>query len=58
MRYDPNEADDDFDRDFYLGEEGQTIGIEGHDESRLVGGRGTFVNGKGKWSVYVILLYW
>ena len=27
--YDPNEEDDEFDRDFYLSEEGQTMGIEG-----------------------------
>lgn len=31
-KYDPNESDDDFDRDFYLSEEGQTIDAE-HNHS-------------------------
>ena len=34
-RYDPNEDDDEFDRNFYLEEEGQTSGIDGQDDHFL-----------------------
>lgn len=35
--FDPNEPDDDFDRKFYLSEEGQTTGEEGGDDDVFLG---------------------
>lgn len=40
--YDPNENDEDFDRDFYLSEEGLTMGEEGHGDNRFVGSESKF----------------
>jgi pre-mRNA-splicing factor ATP-dependent RNA helicase DHX38/PRP16 len=40
--YDPNEEDDEFDRDFYLSEEGQTAGMEGYEESKFLGDENKF----------------
>ena len=40
--YDPNEEDDEFDRDFYLSEEGQTMGIEGAEQSKFLGDEAKF----------------
>eukprot|EP00981_Chlorochromonas_danica_P005586 scaffold1159_cov160-Ochromonas_danica.AAC.8 len=37
-RYDPNEADDDFDHQFYLSEESQTTGLDSYGSSQGVGG--------------------
>lgn len=42
QRYDPNEDDDDFDRDFYLSEEGQTMDNEGYRQSRFIGNADKF----------------
>lgn len=42
QRYDPNEADDDFDHDFYLSDEGQTVGMEGYERGRFVGNESKF----------------
>lgn len=36
-KYDPNDDDEEFDRDFYLSEEGQTMGIEGKSEAAFLG---------------------
>lgn len=42
-RYNPNEdSDEDFDRDFYLSEEGQTLGAEGHVGGSFVGSEEKF----------------
>ena len=36
-RYDPKEEDEEFDRDFYLSEEGLATGVEGYENSRFLG---------------------
>lgn len=36
-KYDPDEDDEEFDRDFYLSEENQTMGMEEHEHSRFLG---------------------
>jgi hypothetical protein len=42
-RYNPNdEEDEDFDRDFYLSEEGQTLGAEGHIGGAFIGNEEKF----------------
>lgn len=40
--YNPKEVDDDFDRDFYLSEEGQTTGLDGQEGGHFLGSEDKF----------------